>query len=189
MAAEEEFVRLYRGRVVTMMRARMRHETIADDLAQDALLESLKSLRRGAIAEPEKLGAFVRGTALNVLNSYLRSRGRRPTEVEITEQIPDLRSPEEAARKLEALGVACRALRRLSREDREVIRMSVVEGLSASEIAAALGSNADLIRVRKCRALKRLSRGVEVLNRRGLEARRGKRRGRVGTLAQLSGTR
>ncbi|MBI3447294.1 MAG: sigma-70 family RNA polymerase sigma factor [Acidobacteria bacterium] len=166
--AEEEFARLYRHRVVRMMRARMPHEIAAEDLAQDVMVESLKALRRGAIAAPEKLGAFVRGTARNVLNSHLRSRRRRPKEVAFTVEMPDTRSPEAAVQRLEVLDLARRAMNGLTPRDRELVRMSLIEDRTPAEIAVALGSSGDLIRARKCRALKKLLRGFRILSRRGV---------------------
>jgi len=166
-AAEEEFIRRYHVRVVMMMRARMRRGGVAEDLAQETLVESLEALRRGAIHAPEKLAAFVHGTALNVLNGYRRYQGRHPLEVSLPEDLPDPRSPEETLENRETLGLLRRAFTEIPRRDRELLRMSLVEGFTPVEIAAAAGSGAGLIRVRKCRAARRLLRRFRVLTRRG----------------------
>jgi len=50
-----------------------------------------------------------------------------------------------------------RALESMGQEDRDLLRMLYVDGLKSSEIARRLGVDAGTLRVRKHRALKRLS--------------------------------
>ncbi|MBM3768454.1 MAG: hypothetical protein FJW32_23990 [Acidobacteria bacterium] len=55
-AAEEEFARQYHPRLLAMASARLRAPELARDIAQEAVMEALQSLRRGMLREPEKLG-------------------------------------------------------------------------------------------------------------------------------------
>ena len=53
--------------------------------------------------------------------------------------------------------VVAHALRRLAKDDREILRMAYWEDLSRAEIAAVLGCSAGAVRVRLLRARKRLA--------------------------------
>lgn len=68
-----------------------------------------------------------------------------------------LASPSEEAAGLETLERLERAFERLSAEDREVITLSRIVGLSQGEIGEALGCSAGTARVRLFRALARLA--------------------------------
>jgi RNA polymerase sigma factor (sigma-70 family) len=50
--------------------------------------------------------------------------------------------------------LAVRALELLNGRDRQILWMSLVEGLKPGEIAARLGVSSTLVRQRKCRALR-----------------------------------
>jgi RNA polymerase sigma-70 factor (ECF subfamily) len=158
-AAESELAVRFDGRLRAMMSVRTRDREAARDLAQEALIAVLGALRKGQLREPERLAAFVHGTARNVLNSYFRQRQGRPAAVELTPEtawfVPaDEVESEQRTRALrDGLG-------RLDRDDRAVLLMTLVEGLKPGEIARRLSLSAEVVRTRKSRALKRLTEHV-----------------------------
>jgi RNA polymerase sigma-70 factor, ECF subfamily len=153
--AEGEFVRRYGDPIRDSMLARTRNHEDAEDLAQDTLLAVLQALRRGTIASNEQLAAFVRGTARNIRNNHFRAHERRALEVPLPEDVPagPVVSELETA---ERLALALDAIARQGVLNREILRMSLVEGLTPVEIGRALHVRPDLVRARKFRATHRL---------------------------------
>lgn len=160
--AETEFVRLFEGRLRVMIAARIHDRETARDLAQEALIASLSALREGALRESVKLAAFVHGVARNIANNHLRRRQAAPAELPID---PDALAAAPAAEDRERRSIASRALRALPAADREVLTLTLVDGLKPGEIAQRLGESAEVIRTRKSRALKKVIAEVERLSR------------------------
>ena len=163
--AEREFVELFAGRLHLMISARIHDRETARDLAQEALVAALSSLRKGGLREAAKLAAFVHGVGRNVANNYVRRRQSGPVEVPLE---PDavVASPwgeDEEDRERRAL--ALRALRGLSASDRDVLTLTLVDGLKPGDIARRLGETAETVRTRKSRALKRVIAEIERLSR------------------------
>src|SRR5262249_22348806 len=86
-AAEEELVNAYRRGILAIATARVRDREAALDLTQEVLMAALRALREGHLREPEKLPAFIQGTARNIINNFLRTRIRR-SECPLDEQLP-----------------------------------------------------------------------------------------------------
>ena len=96
-SAEEELVKKYRAGVLMIATARTRDPEAARDLVQEIFIHVLKAARDGQLREPEKLGAFIQGTARNVINNFLRTRTRSAEcaplrRRSIRRRSPDLRS-------------------------------------------------------------------------------------------------
>ena len=153
--AEDEFVRRYLNALRAMMIARTRNREDAEDLVQDALLAVLQALRRGALASSDRLDGFVHGTARNVANSYFRALERQPLEVPLSEDFPaGPVKPEWESQ--ERLALALTVLAHKPGLDGEILRMSLVNGLTPLEIGQALHMRPDLVRTHKSRAAHRL---------------------------------
>ncbi len=75
--AEDEFARRYAPGLVTVLRVRCHDPELCKDVAQEALRVVLLRLRAGKVDQPEALGGFLRGTALNLLANELRRSERR----------------------------------------------------------------------------------------------------------------
>ncbi len=80
-AAETELVERYSRGLSYMLRRLTSDPALAEDLHQETLRVVLEKARAGAIEQPERLNAFLRGTARNLLLAELRKRSRRRTEV------------------------------------------------------------------------------------------------------------
>jgi RNA polymerase sigma factor (sigma-70 family) len=163
--AEEELVRQFGERVRVFAAVRTHDRETSHDLGQEIMLAALTALRLGQLREPERLAAFVYGIARNVVNNYLRSGRARPAEPLEAEVAAPSRDPAddiETARRQQLLRGA---LARLSRTDRGILLLTLVDGLKPGEIAYRLGLSAEIVRVRKSRALKKVVDRVNELKR------------------------
>ena len=153
--AEEEFVELYRRRVLLIATVRTRDREAAQDLAQEILMAVLQAVRKGQLREAEKLSAFVQGTARNLINNYLRTRARRaectlegvtgPSKDSVAEQ-----EFEERRRLVQQELASCNAV------DQKILLYSMVDGHSLAEIAQRLELSHDAVRARKSRVVKKI---------------------------------
>jgi RNA polymerase sigma factor (sigma-70 family) len=143
-----------------MVAVRTNEPGAVDDLAHEVMLAALCTLREQMPRNPETLPAFVFGIARNVVSSYFRRQRRdRTVELSAAESIPDRNV---LNREREILQDARREIERLDPADREVLHMTLTEGLEPIEIAQRLGMPAATVRQRKARAIKRL---IERLSR------------------------
>jgi RNA polymerase sigma factor (sigma-70 family) len=164
-SAEEELVRQFSDRVRMFVSMRTRDRELAHDLGQEIMMNVLTALRRGQLRDSERLAAFVFGTARNVVNNHFRTgRDERfdPLPPEIASTAADQADEFEAAQRQ---SLVRRALARVSRDDRVVLLLTLVDGLKPGEIAFQLGLTAEVVRARKSRALKRVVEQITDLSR------------------------
>lgn len=154
--AEAEVVRQFARRIFVMGFVRTRDREAARDLVQDVLMAVIGALRKGQLQDPERLAAFVHGTARNLINNQLRNAGRHPPLEPLTEDLPQDCIIEQLEHG-ERVRMVHQALEKLGEEDRKILRMTLVDGRKPGEIAAALGLAPDVVRTRKLRALKRVT--------------------------------
>jgi RNA polymerase sigma factor (sigma-70 family) len=164
-AAEEELVREFGDRVRVFVIMRTRDHEAARDLGQEIMLSVLTALRAGRLRDSERLVPFVYGTARNLVNNYLRARrdertGGLPADVAATTADPGAEF-ETGQRR----GLVRRALARLSRSDRGILLLTLVDGLKPGEIGDRLGLTGEVVRARKTRALRRVIERIEELSR------------------------
>ena len=163
-AAETELIGRYADRVFAMALVRVRDREAARELVDDVLMATVVALRRGTVHDTARLGAFIHGTALNLVHGYLRTRGRLPRTEEIGDELscPDI--AEACAQDSEREAVRG-YVARLSTQDQRILFMSLTEGLKPGEIASRLGLPADVVRQQKSRALKRLKEMMDGVSR------------------------
>ncbi|HEY0514233.1 MAG TPA: sigma-70 family RNA polymerase sigma factor [Thermoanaerobaculia bacterium] len=75
-AAESELVARFSRGLLLMLRRLVRNPALADDLHQETFALVLGKIRRGEVREPEKLAAFIRGTARNLFIADRRKEAR-----------------------------------------------------------------------------------------------------------------
>jgi RNA polymerase sigma factor (sigma-70 family) len=154
--AETELVHEFMHRIFVMAVVRTHDRDAAHELVQEVLMAVIGALRKGQLKDPEKLPAFVNGTARNLINNRLRMEGRRPPMAPLPEDLAQASSAEQFD-DAERLKLVRQALERLGRDDRKILLMTLVEGLKPGEIAAALGLTSEVVRTRKLRAVKKIT--------------------------------
>jgi len=135
---------------------RTRDREVSRELVQDVLMAVILALRKGKLQDPDKLAAFVHGTARNLINNRLRNQSQQPP----MEPLPDDLAQAGLARQLddrERVRLLHQALERLMPEDRRILQMTLVEGRKPGEIAATLGLTSEVVRTRKLRAVKKVA--------------------------------
>lgn len=154
-AAETRIVELFSPAIRAMARVRARGAVDQHDVCQDVLIAVITALRRGQLREVERLAAFVAGVARNVISNELRVRRNRtgqPLEADDV-AIADLR--DEMAERDRARMIRS-ALGDVTPGDRQILVLSLVQGLKSGEVATRLGLDPQVVRARKSRALRRL---------------------------------
>ena len=155
--AEEEFCKTYQRGVLLLATARTRDREAARDLTQDILMAALKALRQGQLHDPEKLGAFVNGTARNLVNNYLRSKARwGESDLESvpepsTDPVEDLESADwrrRISREVESFGPT----------DQQILLLTLVDGHSLLEVAKRLELSHDAVRARRSRMIRKITK-------------------------------
>jgi RNA polymerase sigma-70 factor (ECF subfamily) len=164
-AAATEFVHMFEGRLRTMIAQRLRDRELARDLTQEALLAALNAVRGGGLREPERLAAFVYGVGRNVVNNHLRRRQNAPAEVPLEPDALASASPADTIEEDEQRRLAERAVGSLPRQDRDILTLTLVDGLKPGAIAERLQLSVDVVRARKSRALKKVIVEVQRLSR------------------------
>jgi RNA polymerase sigma-70 factor (ECF subfamily) len=158
--AEEEVVRQFTRRIFVLSFVRTRDREIARELVQDILMAVIAALRKGQLLDPDKLPAFVHGTARNLVNSRLRSERRQPRLEALSDDLPEP-SKIETIEDAERLQFVHQALKSLADEDRKILHMTLVEGHKPAEIADLLGLTAEVVRTRKLRATRKVAEFVQ----------------------------
>jgi RNA polymerase sigma factor (sigma-70 family) len=172
--SEEELVRIFHPNVMAMTMGRVRDFETARELTQEILMGVVQALRKGLIREPEKLPAFVLGTARNLVNHHLQEKALRPAFVPLDPNVGPLQASDRSAspqefevEEEERRALAGRALQKLKPLDRRILYLTLAEGLKPQEIALEMGLKPENIRNRKSRALKVIQRKIARLIRNG----------------------
>jgi RNA polymerase sigma-70 factor, ECF subfamily len=155
--AEAELCRRFAPRIRLYGLKHLRDEERARDLVQSVLLAALQSLRRGGVADPERLDRFVLGTARNLaLKANHADRRAEPTEAAALDCLAVLPETE----KLDAHAL-WQCVGKLDGRARSVLFLSFGREKQAEEIARALETTAGNVRVVRHRAIAQLRRCLE----------------------------
>jgi RNA polymerase sigma-70 factor (ECF subfamily) len=151
----------FHGRLLILGMRRLGNRADAEDMAQDALQRVTKALDDNRLREPGALPAFVYQTALHVCQQSLRQRYRERHALEryAHSSVEDSGAPPPLTDLIdgERRRVVRLALQSLTADDRELLEQLYSRDAELEELAARLGISAGALRVRKHRALKRLS--------------------------------
>jgi RNA polymerase sigma-70 factor (ECF subfamily) len=174
--AYEELVRIHQPRLLAVIGGIMRRGEDVEDVAQQALLKAYISLKRFDLRSA--FGTWLYKIALNECWDYFRKKKVRPLVYESSlsdEQIRQMEGlPEEregtlshggidAERRAEQRDLLDRLLIELDEQDRAMLVMKEVAGMTVEEIGAAMSLNTNTVKVRLFRARGRL---MEVYRRR-----------------------
>lgn len=128
----------------------------ADDVAQTALLRAWRSIETLEMPEPGAMCSWLDAIARNVVIDLARQRARRPSGV----LDPDVADEVSVATQVEVrviLDGALEAVRGLPESLREPLLLTVVDGLTAVQVAERLGIEPAAARQRISRARKAMS--------------------------------
>lgn len=163
--SDEEFARAFYPHVMAMTAGRLRDRETASEITQEVLLGVLQALRKGQLRDPDKLPAFVIGTARNLINHHLQELATHPRITSFNPGVaadpPTDRhgSPQELEiEEKERRAIAREVLRKLKPMDRRILYLTLAEGLNPREIALEVGLKPENVRNRKSRALKAVKR-------------------------------
>jgi RNA polymerase sigma-70 factor, ECF subfamily len=154
--AEDEFVRSYSAALGTVLRARLRDPEAAREVANDVLLAVLNAIWAGRLSDRGRLSAFVMGTARNLANSYRRRRARRPLEEMLADNLAAADTAPDRDRR-DRMRSVFDEVQHLDDTDRAVVGLTLAQGLKPAAIARALRLSPQVVRTRKCRAIRRLA--------------------------------
>jgi RNA polymerase sigma-70 factor (ECF subfamily) len=145
-AAEGELVTRYRSGLVALLRHWTRDRSLAEDLAQEALLVAIERLRSRPLDDAAKLGAFLRGTAHNLAVATRRREIRRQTSSasDLIDGFVDATAdPLAAAERAQEAHLIHRLIGELTMpRDRDLLYRHYVAGEPKSRICEELGLDA-----------------------------------------------
>jgi len=162
LGAEEDLLRHFTPRIYALICARTRDREASRDLLHDALIALIRALRNGQLREPDKLTAFVLGIARNTAQSFIRSGLRRREEPLADEPMMPSRDTVEQNQRRQYVE---QALAELDATDREILRMTLIEGSKPGAISKMLGMSSEVVRQRKTRATRKVAEYVKNLSR------------------------
>ena len=152
---EEHFARYFGDLIRIKAHARLRSGQAADDVCQETLLRVLRSLRKGAIEHPERLGAFVNTVCNNVMLEMFR-RDKRLTELPPQDLPSGQDGAESGMLAEERRGLVKRALDELPAKDRELLRRIFLDEDDKDVVCKEFSVSRDYLRVLLHRARSRL---------------------------------
>jgi len=158
-SAEEAFVDHFYERVYAIALVRTRDREAARDLAQDIMLAVLCTLREGRLRDQTGLAGYVCATARNRIHLFFRTRREVDFDPPRAPAVDQL-DPEKRFEDAERRRLARRTIERLNSADRQILRLTLVEGLKPGQIAVRLGLTPEVIRKRKSRAVRRAREAI-----------------------------
>ena len=141
--AEEELVRRYQRGLIYLLQRRTRDPQLALDLAQDTFRIAIEKLRQSPIEQVERVGAYLRGTALNLATADVRKHARRGTTADseaVDAAADDAAGPFDHVSGEQVKRLVRKLLDELPvQRDREILIKTYLEDQDKSAICEALG--------------------------------------------------
>jgi RNA polymerase sigma-70 factor (ECF subfamily) len=150
--AESELCRRFAPRLRLYGLRHTRNEQSAADLAQQALVLMIESIRAGRVREPEKLASFLLGSCRMLLLDIRRGERRREG---LLHEFARTFSHVEPVEPLDTKQIQ-NCLQRLPERERSVVVMTYYDEQSSEAVAKSLGLTSANARVIRHRALERL---------------------------------
>lgn len=128
----------------------------AEDITQETYARAMPYLQGGKVQPGKQLG-FLRTVASNVLRDQWRRNKRRGAAVDIEAINPKEHAVEDETTMSAERQAIEQALTKLSKEQRQVIELRIIQGYSVSDTASVMGKEEGAIRVIQHRALQQLA--------------------------------
>ena len=151
-AAWDEIFQRYYQRVYVFVFCRVGDATAAEDLTADVFVEAWKGIRRFSYRGTPFVSWLYR-IAHNLMADFWSRRNRTRTQP-LGEGHREAADPEDSAERVALWQSVASAMRRLTREQQQVIVSRFVEGLSLAETASLMGKNENAVKQLEFRALK-----------------------------------
>lgn len=161
--AFEELYRLYFERIYRYCRLKVGNPTDAEDVTAAVFLSAWRGIERFSPKHEASFSSWLFRLAHNALiDRYRRARPTLTLEEALDESpMEDVTlSPEAALEWRMTLADLQRALQSLTEEQREVVLLRFVEGLSAREVGDIMGKQEGTVRGMQFRALEALRRAL-----------------------------
>jgi RNA polymerase sigma-70 factor, ECF subfamily len=154
---ERHFTQYFGHLLSLKLRARLRSPELIEDVRQETFVRVLTALRRkGSLATPESLGAFVNAVCNNVLLEAYRSNGRTTAwDEETDEPTVDEPSVEYRVLQFEERVKVREAIDGLPAKDKDLIRWLFFEERDKDEVCRELQVDREYLRVLLHRAKQR----------------------------------
>jgi RNA polymerase sigma-70 factor (ECF subfamily) len=166
-AAFESIYEAYRPRLFSFLARLSRRRDVAEDLLEETWLRLVT--RAAELRDDSCVGAWLFTVARHLYLSWCRHRALDDWRLsDLTPSWPAPvagEAPFEATARRQTERRVEQALARLSTQDREVLLLVAVEGLSPSEAASALGIAPEALRKCLQRARERLADAMEIASR------------------------
>lgn len=157
LAPFDRLVDRYKGPIRARIRRRIADPHRAEDVCQEVFLRLFRAARSGGFSGEGNVRVWLFTIASNCVVDALR-RGQRRPEVALDFERPSLGiEPIDSAADREQLRSIENAMESLPPEQREVIEMKLMDGLSFSEIAEVLGCPITTVKSRMSYGLKKIS--------------------------------
>jgi RNA polymerase sigma-70 factor (ECF subfamily) len=152
-AVERHFTEYFSELILIKLRARQYTRSAIDDIRQETFLRVVQAVRRGAIREPERIGAFVNSVCKNVVLEFARS-GSRMTLIEPDAPEPvDTRADSERELVTREREAQVRSvLNEMSPKNRRLLAAIFLEERSSEEVCRQFGVDQNYLRVLLFRA-------------------------------------
>jgi RNA polymerase sigma-70 factor, ECF subfamily len=154
---ERHFTEYFGDLLTLKLRSRLRSPAQVEDAKQETFVRVLIALKKkGSLATPESLGAFVNSVANNVLLETYRAGGRTtPLDDEVNEPETDQPSAEWRVLKAEEQLRVREAIAGLPQRDQDLIRWLFFEDRPKDDICRELNVDREYLRVLFHRAKQR----------------------------------
>ncbi len=158
-ASESELADRFWERIRIFAARRLRDSAAAEDVAQETLRRVVDALRAGRVENLEALPGFVFQTARHICLQRDRSAMREARALFRWAEPGAVTEPDALVALIseERCTAVRRALEGLEQDDRALLRVLYFESLKTGDVAERMGVSAGALRVRKHRALLRLS--------------------------------
>ena len=164
-AAFDEIYRALSGPVFSYLATQVRRREDAEDLTGQVFLEAMRGVRKFSGDSAAFRGWLFR-IAHNRAVDLARRVGRRPeSPLEEAESVPDELEVDERALTRVVHARVWKAVQALPEQQRRVVSLRLAAGLSAREIAEALGKRVGTVKALQHRALVSLARSLKDLEK------------------------
>ncbi|HKB13862.1 MAG TPA: sigma-70 family RNA polymerase sigma factor [Vicinamibacterales bacterium] len=145
---ERHFTEYFGDLLTVKLRSRLRSAAQVDDVKQETFVRVLTALKRGGLASPQSLGAFVNSVCNNVLLETWRSAARTsPIDEQPVEPESDEPSAEWTVLKSEQRDQVREAIAGLPQRDKDLIRWLFFEDRAKDDVCRELNIDRNYLRV------------------------------------------